>query len=171
MRVPTAITFVVVEPARLSLRIWERGLSGALIAVRIARELIEPEHEPGPVAEPDVSWEPESPPLRREPEPPPAPAPEPRPTAAPEALGAEPAHVDEEAVLVAEVAEEGAADGAGAELHVDEPWAGYDRMPAPEVRRRLAGEDPTTAAAVKLYEIAGKKRRSILEVADRKLLR
>src|SRR4051794_19696332 len=33
-----------------------------------------------------------------------------------------PDHVDEDPVLVAEAAEAGAEDGAGAELHVDPPW-------------------------------------------------
>ena len=53
-----------------------------------------------------------------------------------------PDHVDEEVVLVAEVAEAGAEDGAGPELHVDPPWDGYDEMTAPEIRDRLAAAIP-----------------------------
>ena len=38
-----------------------------------------------------------------------------------------PDHVDEDAVLVAESAEEGAEDGAGAELTVEAPWEATTR--------------------------------------------
>jgi len=46
-------------------------------------------------------------------------------------------------VLVAEVAEEGAEDGAGAELTVEPPWDGYDRMTAAEP----AGDDTVRVTA------------------------
>ena len=77
--------------------------------------------------------------------------------------------MDEEPVLVAAVAEEGVEDGAGAELHVDTPWPGYERMTVQEIRRRLASEGPAAAGAVKLYEAAGRRRRSVIEAADRRL--
>jgi hypothetical protein len=80
-----------------------------------------------------------------------------------------PDHVDEEPVLVAETAEEGAEDGAGAELHVDEPWEGYDRMTAADIRDRLAAASAAEAAAVELYEATGKGRRSVLDAAERAL--
>ena len=82
-----------------------------------------------------------------------------------------PDHVDEEPVLVAEVAEEGAEDGAGAELHVDAPWDGYDRMTAADIRDRLTAASAAEAAAVELYESAGKSRRSVLDAAGRALRR
>ncbi len=80
-----------------------------------------------------------------------------------------PDHVDEEVVLVAEVAEEGAEDGAGAELHVDEPWDAYDEMTAAEIRDRLAAADSGLAAAVTLYETTHKSRRTVIEAAERAL--
>ena len=78
-----------------------------------------------------------------------------------------PDHVDEETVLVAEVAEEGAEQGAGPELHVDPPWDGYDEMTAADIRDRLAVASATEAAAVELYEATRKSRRSVLEAAER----
>jgi hypothetical protein len=91
-----------------------------------------------------------------------APPVEPQPPAPPE-----PAHVSEEPELVAELAEEGARDGAGAEVSVEEPWPGYDGMTAADVTDRLVAEGPEVAAAVSLYEASGKGRRSILEAASR----
>jgi hypothetical protein len=80
---------------------------------------------------------------------------------------AEPAHVSEEPELVAETAETGAEDGAGAEVAVDEPWPGYDQMTAADIEERLLAEGPETAAAVSLYEASRKGRASILEAASR----
>jgi hypothetical protein len=81
----------------------------------------------------------------------------------------EPAHVSEEPELVAASAERGAEDGAGAEVHVDEPWPGYGEMRAADIARRLRTEPPAVAAAVSLYEAAGKGRSSVLEAAARKV--
>jgi hypothetical protein len=78
-----------------------------------------------------------------------------------------PVHVSEEPVLVAEVAEPGAEEGAGAELHVDPPWPGYQSMKATEIRDRVRGEGPEVAAAVQLYEGTHKRRSSVLEAAAR----
>jgi hypothetical protein len=109
------------------------------------------------------------PPPAAEPSSPAEPAPEP---AAPEPavtapVATEPVHVSEEPELVAETAETGAEDGAGAEVVVDEPWAGYDVMTAPDIEERLLVESPETAAAVSLYEASRKGRASILEAASR----
>jgi hypothetical protein len=82
-----------------------------------------------------------------------------------------PDHVDEEVVLVAEVAEAGAEDGAGPELHIDEPWDGYDRMAAVEVCDRLTAATAELAAAVELYESTRRSRRSVLDAAERALRR
>ena len=80
-----------------------------------------------------------------------------------------PDHVDEEVVLVAEVAEEGAEDGAGAEVRIEEPWEGYDEMTAPQINDRLTAATSELAAAVELYESAGKRRRTVLAAAERAL--
>jgi hypothetical protein len=103
---------------------------------------------------------------------PPAPA---APTPAPATFGEptaadEPAHVSEEPELVAEAAETGAEDGAGAEVAVDEPWPGYDEMSAPDIEDRLVTEGAETAAAVSLYETSRKGRASVLEAASRKMI-
>jgi hypothetical protein len=82
---------------------------------------------------------------------------------------AEPDHLEERPVVAAEVAEAGAEEGAGAQVHVDQPWEGYGGMTAAQIRDRLANADPEVAAVVKLYEAANKGRRSVIETADRRM--
>ena len=97
---------------------------------------------------------------------------EPRPRQAappPPAAPPEPAHVSEEPELVADVAEQGAEEGAGAELHIDEPWPGYDGMNAADIEDRLVAEGAEAAAAVRLYEASRKGRASVLDAASRNL--
>jgi hypothetical protein len=81
----------------------------------------------------------------------------------------EPVHLDEEPELVAEVAEEGAEGGAGAEVSIQEPWPGYDEMTAADIEDRLVSEDETVVGAVKLYEASRKGRASVLEAASRSM--
>jgi hypothetical protein len=92
-------------------------------------------------------------------------APEPRPATPVE----EPAHVSEEPELVEEVAEPGAEDGAGAELHIREPWEGYRDMSAREIGARLVGATTAELAAVQLYESANRSRQTILAAVARHL--
>jgi hypothetical protein len=104
--------------------------------------------------------------------PPPEPVaqePAPAPPAAAEPTPAEPAHVSEEPELVAETAEAGAENGAGAEVAVDEPWPGYDAMQAADIEDRLLAEGAETAAAVSLYEASRKGRAAVLEAASRSM--
>jgi hypothetical protein len=77
--------------------------------------------------------------------------------------------VDDTPVPVAEFAEAGAEDGAGAEIHVDPPWDGYEGMTAAQISERLASADGGVAAAVSLYESAGRGRVSVVRAADRRL--
>jgi hypothetical protein len=70
---------------------------------------------------------------------------------------------------VAEAAEEGAEEGAGAEVTVNEPWPGYDRMNAADIEDRLVAEGAETAAAVSLYEASRKGRAAVLEAASRSM--
>jgi hypothetical protein len=108
--------------------------------------------------------------------PPPPPAPPTAPAGRPRSrsnggappVAPEPAHVSEEPELVAEVADRGAEEGAGAEVHVDEPWEGYNRMTAAAIRGRLRMEGPAVAGTVRLYEAAHKGRSSVLEEAGRR---
>lgn len=95
-------------------------------------------------------------PARREPEPP-QPAPP------------QPDHVDRDAVVVAESADAGAADGAGARVTVDEPWSGYGQLTAKDVTAQLATADAAMLAVVRLYESTHRKRRTVLAEIDRRL--
>jgi hypothetical protein len=173
----TGVLSLAREPVRLTLRAWELGFSSAAAAARIGLELLDPERS-APAAE--RYRPPPAPPVRGngappgpadvEPPAPPAqarPVPVDSPPAVPDELI--PDHVDEEVVLVAEVAEEGAEDGAGPELHIDPPWAGYDEMTAAQIRDRLAAGDTVLAAAVDLYETTHKSRRTVIEAAERAL--
>lgn len=179
MGVLTGVLSLAREPLRLTLRVWEFGLSSAASAARAGLELLDHERSDTfttaerysrPPAESasgrtkrpvDVDAPPSGPVA------PPAPPVADSPPAVPDELI--PDHVDEEVVLVAELAEEGAEDGAGAELHVDEPWDAYDEMTAAEIRDRLAAADPVVAAAVNLYETTHKSRRTVIDAAERAL--
>ncbi|MDQ3719838.1 MAG: hypothetical protein M3350_03525 [Actinomycetota bacterium] len=98
---------------------------------------------------------------------PPAPAPAPVVPAPPPPFPSQRVkEVDEEPVLVAEFAEEGAQDGAGAEVHVDEPWEGYSRMRVREVQDRLTSATTAELAAVQLFEATHRKRASVLQAVD-----
>ncbi len=81
----------------------------------------------------------------------------------------EPVHVSEEPELVGEFAEPGAEQGAGAEVHVEPPWEGYERMNAKQVIARLSTADPAELAAVQLYEGSTRRRRTILNAVEREL--
>jgi|SRR5947209_3226367 len=100
---------------------------------------------------------------------------EPRPMAAPRepsdvaAQPSEPAHVSTEATVVEERAEPGAEDGAGAEVHVDEPWPEYERLEAADIVARLERADPAELAAVELYERTHRARQTVLTAAEDRL--
>jgi hypothetical protein len=70
-----------------------------------------------------------------------------------------PRHVDSEPALAYE---SGPADDVGAEVRVDAPWEGYDRMRAADIVARLRAADEATRAVVRLYEQQGKARSSVL---------
>jgi hypothetical protein len=84
---------------------------------------------------------------------------------------AEPDHIDTEAELVEEVAEPGAEDGAGAQVHVAEPWDGYRGLRAADVIDRLAEASPEELAAIELYELTSRKRKTVIAAAQRELTR
>jgi hypothetical protein len=77
----------------------------------------------------------------------------------------EPTHVSEEPVVVAEVADPGAEDGAGAQVSVAEPWDGYRKMKAGEIIARLESATPEEVAVVQLYEGMNRRRKTVLEAA------
>ena len=94
----------------------------------------------------------------------PAPAPPPR-----REPRQEPTHVSEEPVVVAQFAEPGAEDGAGARVVVEEPWPGYTEMNAKEVIARVRGADSAALAAVELYESSNRNRQTVLGAVRREL--
>lgn len=78
-------------------------------------------------------------------------------------------HVSTEPELVAEVAEPGAEDGAGAEVTVAEPWPGYRAMTAEDVIARLDQATAAEAGAVKLFESFHQNRTTVIAAAERRL--
>jgi hypothetical protein len=137
-----------------------------------AAEAAPPREAPAPAAPEPVPFAPEPPPVEERPAPvaedPGFGRAEPRFVRQEPAPGAE-AHVSEEPEIVAETAEAGAEDGAGAEVAVGEPWPGYDSMQAADIEDRLTVEGAETAAAVSLYESSRRGRTSVLEAASRSM--
>jgi hypothetical protein len=79
-----------------------------------------------------------------------------------------PVHIDTEPELVGEFAETGAEEGAGAEIHVDEPWEGYGRMAAADVQDRVAVAGAEELAVIQLYETTHRKRASVVDAVERR---
>ena len=88
-----------------------------------------------------------------------------------EAVDPETGDVDTPLDLVAEQADPGAEEGAGAEIGVEEPWPGYDRMTTRELVERLHEASDEVAAVVDLYERVHRDRRPVREAAARALSR
>jgi hypothetical protein len=109
----------------------------------------------------------------------PPPAPTPATVTPPEQLPNTPLTPQQDAIktideadeeeIVAEFAEPGAEDGAGAQLQVEEPWEGYALMNAGAVISRLEQADPAQLALVELYEQMHKKRQTVLSAAAKRL--
>jgi hypothetical protein len=62
-------------------------------------------------------------------------------------------------------AETGGADSVGAQVHVAEPWAGYDAMRLDEVLARLQRATEVELAIVRAYEREHEARQAILLAA------
>lgn len=77
--------------------------------------------------------------------------------------------LEDEEELVAEFAEPGAEDGAGAQLDVEEPWEGYAHMNAAAVISRIDQADQAALALLELYEQTHKKRQTVLAAATKRL--
>lgn len=77
--------------------------------------------------------------------------------------------IDDTDEVVAEFAEPGAEDGAGAQLEVDEPWPGFAGMTADHVIARLSSATTAELALVELYERLHKRRATVLGAAERRL--
>jgi len=180
----TAPLTLVRAPVRIGLKVAEMGLSTSAEAARIAMELLNPDRgmsrdfstyrapeRPDHVAANGAAAPVTDAPPSIPDAPPSIPDAPPSPPDAPPSIPDEliPDHVDEETVLVAESAEEGAEDGAGAELTIEAPWDGYDQMTAADIRDRLSAATAVEAAAVELYETTGKNRRTVIDAAARAL--
>jgi hypothetical protein len=85
--------------------------------------------------------------------------------------GAASAHVSEQDEFVESFAEPGAEEGAGAAVHIAEPWKAYRQMSADEVIACLDGASSEELAAVTLYERQHRARRTVLDAAERRLRR
>ena len=155
------MTSLITLPIRLPLEITWRAAKLGVEVLRTVTGLLEhdaaddrvpwPAEEAQPIVVEDVIV----------PEPPQAP--EPIVAAvdfgAPSAEELAPSHVDREPELAYE---SGPAADVGAEVHVDAPWEGYDRMRAADIVVRLKSADAATRAVVRLYEQQGKARSSVL---------
>jgi len=155
------MTSLITLPIRLPLEITVRAAKLGVEVLRTVTGLLEhdaaeerapwPAEEAHPIAVEDVIV----------PEPPRAPEPVAAPIDfdAPSAEELAPSHVDREPELAYE---SGPAQDVGAEIHVDAPWDGYDRMRAADIVVRLRTADDATRAVVRLYEQQGKARSSVL---------
>ena len=158
--------------AELSLKAGREAGSLALSAARTVAAPVRRRRSNGAGGRSTRNWEPpaqDGAPAAAEAPPAPAAAPPaPAPRAAPPEP-AEPAHVDRDAVVVAESADAGAAGGVGAEIRVDEPWEGYSGLTVKEVTAQLATADRATLAVVRLYESANRNRSTVLADIDRRI--
>jgi hypothetical protein len=77
------------------------------------------------------------------------------------ARDAPPAHVSEELRFVEAFAEPGAEEGAGATVHVEEPWKGYAQMTGNDVITRLSSATREELAAVAMYEGVHRRRKTV----------
>ena len=77
--------------------------------------------------------------------------------------------IDDTDEVVAEFAEAGAEDGAGAQIAFDEPWEGYDSANVEAVTAHLASADAAELAVVELYEQTHKGRKTVLDAAAKRL--
>jgi hypothetical protein len=154
--------------ARLWWRTAEEAVSLSRGAAGYVIERVRPTGPPSPPVAPAASAAPE--PVAPQPAEP-GPLTQPGATTRPRPAVAvqEPAHVSEEPELVEELAEPGAEDGAGAELHIREPWEGYRRLSAPEVTAKLSGASAAVLAAVQLYESSTRARQTVLAAAAHQL--
>jgi hypothetical protein len=80
-------------------------------------------------------------------------------------------HVSEEPELVAESGEAGATDGPGPEIRVREPWDGYQQLKARDVIERVTTVSDEELAAVELYEVSHRARRTVVAAAEKELRR
>jgi hypothetical protein len=178
---------LILLPLRLSLRATRLAVRGAREIVEQAAGLVGLAHDEAPL--PDFHAAPDEPPtwIERPPRPTQTQTAETAAPTGPDGAAeptlidrgqpvdydapapAESAHIDTDDELVEEVAEPGAEDGAGAQVRIAEPWAGYRALRAADVINRLAAASSEELAAIELYELSGRKRRTVIAAAQREL--
>ena len=84
---------------------------------------------------------------------------------------AAPVHLADEDEVVEEVAEPGAEAGAGAQIHVAEPWEGYAQLKAADVVDQLEGRDKAELATIELYELSHRQRQTVIDAVKKELRR
>ncbi len=169
------------RPLWLAAAVGEGALEVALSLVREVRSALEEAAPKSQAAQPAVhEVEVERPTARPKPRPRTRPASRPpRPAARASSPPPPPAPpvpdtvktIDDEPIPVAEFGEKGAEESAGAEVHVDAPWNGYDAMTVADVKTRLTRADRELLAAVVLYEGFGRGRRTVIDTAEKRLTR
>jgi hypothetical protein len=165
LRVGTRAVRLSLYTAEEALRLTSALADQAIKTVRTPASKPAAPRTPEAEAEPEPVQRPSRPPEAAD-TPPPA-TPSRAPAERPEA--SEPTHVSSEPVLVEEVAEVGAEDGAGPEIRIDEPWPEYGQMTAHEIVARLEQASQAELAAVQLYETTHRARQSVLTTAERRL--
>lgn len=159
MHVTETVVRTAVAPVKLGLSAGELALEVTLGVVRGVRRVLADENGSRGLASPLAPVRPISPERR--------PVDGPAVAVVPPPPGAK--QVDDDPVPVAEFGGKGAETAAGAQIHIDEPWDGYDGMTAAQIQKRLAKANRAVVAAVSLYEGSGRGRRSVIGAADRRL--
>jgi hypothetical protein len=163
---PLRVSF---RSARLLTQVAGTTASGALALAGRTVGALAPSRPSPPMTAPAPAPPPRKAPSVRAAPPVPPPRPERAPEESPMAPPQTSIHVSEEPELVREVAEPGAENGAGAAIHVAEPWNGYGRMSAKDVIARAKSANRAQLAAVRLYEARHRSRQTVLAAVDRQL--
>ena len=164
---------LILLPVTLPLAAARGAIDGAL---GVLRDVLDGEPAEPPVAPPAApagraatAPSPPEPAEPAAPPPPPAPAPPPAPPAADDLHDDEPTRGEvarrREALREAE-ANAGGEGGPGAEIHVEEPWPGYDKLASQVIVDRLIGADAATLAVVRLYEGSRRNRQTVMRATD-----
>lgn len=177
MHVTETVVRTAVAPVKLGLSAGELALEVTLGVVRGVRRVFGDENGDRGLTTPLAprrplsvdrrSASPPTPVVAPPPPVPPAAADGPAVAVVPPPPGAK--QVDDDPVPVAEFGGEGAETAAGAQIHIDEPWDGYDGMTAAQIQKRLTKANRAAVAAVSLYEGSKRGRRSVIGAADRRL--
>ncbi|UGS35084.1 hypothetical protein [Capillimicrobium parvum] len=163
---------------RLTRAVIGLGVSLAMVPVRLVLRAVSPPPEeqrwepiseppPAPVPAADAGTSP----AEAAAPPPEPPAPMPVPPEPPAPMPVPPETVDLTSADAARIREaereaQTTPDSPGPEIHVEEPWEGYDQMTVTEVRRRLRGVNPTVTAMVRLYEETHRNRKGVIDATS-----